>query len=212
MSDEQAVVDKTKEQDSDPASAEVVSAQKEQEKPEEQVDLDALLNEWGKTDEPKKPDVKETVSEEKGGANDGRIDDVIEYVRAQRIRDEEMTRRQVEDDYKKTVASLKGDLPLSEKVVDGYLRIRAAEDPRILAAYQGRNDNPDVWRKIETGIRNEIKKELGSLPDSAVTDTRKQIASAIQSAQSMSGEVERKSFGQLSDMEFQQELSKILNS
>lgn len=207
MSETQTVVEEPNGQVM-PPPAEVSGVQTEES--QDNIDLEALLSEWDNGEKQKAVEpVKEEVKTEPKSDDD--VKAILEYVKSQKQRDDEVAERQIKEDYEKTVKSLKGDLPVSEKVVDGYLRLRAAEDPRILSAYQQRHKNPEVWSRVEKAIQSEIRNELKALPDKASTDTRRQIADAIQSAQSTNDAISSKDTKDMSDNEFQIHLSKLVN-
>ncbi len=190
---EQAVVQDTNAQVTPDAAVE--NAQNEE------INLDALLNEWEPKTDGEQQSANEQVNPNKEGVAD-ETKEILEFVKQQRLEKQEKEQERIAEEYKNTVKSLRGDLPVSEKFVDGFLRIRAAEDPRILSAYQNRFKAPDKWSKIEKGLQNEIRSELKSLPDNGATDTRRQIANAIQSSQSNSSYESEKPLKDMTDQEF----------
>lgn len=192
MDDTQTVVEEPKAEVTPPA-AEVNDAQNTK------IDLDELLKEF----EPKEPAKAADVSEDKKTDSQD-MDELLEFVRLQKSEITKETERRIGEEYKATVASLKGDLPLSEKIVDGYLRLRAQEDPRILTAYQHRATNPSAWKRVEEGMRNELRENLKKAPDPTATSTRNELAEAIQNAKSTGGEVTEKPLSEMSDYEFEQ--------
>lgn len=205
MTETQTVVDETDVQVK-PVTEEVSGAQTEA---NQDIDLDALLSEYSTKEEP------ETVvsGEEDVKVNaDSDVKDVVEYVRQQKARDEAEMARQINEDYRKTVASLKGDLPVSEKFVDGYLQVRAKEDPRIASAYQNRYKNPAGWEKVSKGLQYEMRKEIQGLPDKSSNETRQTIAAAIQSAQTTNQVVMQKDLKDMDDTEFQKYLNDFTSS
>lgn len=199
MDDTQTVVEEPKVEVT-PQTAEVPDAQK----PE--IDLDKLLKEF----EPKEPATATDKEVPEAAKTTEGIDELLEYVRLQKVESTKETERRIAEEYKATVTSLKGDLPLSEKVVDGYLRLRAQEDQRILTAYQYRAKNPETWKKVEEGIRNELRENLKKAPDPVSTSTRNQVAEAIKNAQSTGGEIATKPLHEMSDAEFNHHFDKMV--
>ncbi len=200
MDDTQTVVNEPNAEVTPPA-AEVENAQ------EPKIDLDELLKEF----EPKETAKTTEVSEDKAPPPEG-MDELLEFVRLQKAEVARDADRRNAEEYKATVSSLKGDLPLSEKVVDGYLRLRAQEDPRILTAYQHRASNPSAWKKVEEGMRNELRENLRKAPDPTATSTRNQVAEAIQSAKSIGGEIADKPLSEMNDYEFEQYHRRFIGS
>ena len=206
MSESQAVAPEPNEEVM-PPSAEVDSAQAAS---DSDADLDTVLKEVQEFEE--KDGEKPPIDNDESTTNDDRINDVLEYVKRQKIREQELEAKALEEEYGRTVKSLKGDLPVSEKMVDAFLRLKASEDTRVLKAYQMRNKSPEVWQKVERGLRNEIRKEINALPDVGATQTRNQIAAAIQSAQSTTDEVPQKKLSEMDDVEFYEYQQKLFGA
>lgn len=203
MNEPQAVAPETNEEVT-PPSAEVDSAQVAS---DSDADLDSVLKEVQEFEENDGDKLK--TDEETTLSDDDRINDVLDYVKRQKIREQEQEQKALEEEYGRTVKSLKGDLPVSEKMVDAFLRLKASEDTRVLKAYQMRNKSPEVWKKVESGLRSEIRKEINALPDMGATQTRNQIAAAIQSAQSTTDDTPQKKLSDMDDVEFYEYQQKL---
>ena len=120
MNEPQAVAPETNEEVT-PPSAEVDSAQVAS---DSDADLDTVLKEVQEFEE--KDGEKPPVDNEEVTTNDDRINDVLDYVKRQKVREQELEAKALEEEYGRTVKSLKGDLPVSEKMVDEFLRLRAS--------------------------------------------------------------------------------------
>lgn len=177
----------------------------------EEIDLDALLNEWGATGEEAQATEPPKV-EPKTDTPPDETKEILNFVKQQMTERQKEDEKRINEEYQKTVSSVKGDLPVPDKVVDGYLRVRAAEDPRILKAYQNRHKSPDAWSKVEKGIQNELRSQIKALPDKGATDTRSQIAGAIQNSQSSSSYQAEKPLKDMTDQEFNQYQQAFISS
>lgn len=168
-------------------------------------DLESLLKEWETDEQPAAETKKEATSEK---LSPQEIAEIAKYVKEER---EAKLSEATSKAYQETIKSIKGDLAVPEKIVDGYLRVKAAEDPRVLKAYQNRAKSPEAWSKVEKAIQKELRDAIGALPDKGSTDTRKAVAAAISNAQSSTPET-IKSLGSLSNSEFEALKEKALKS
>ena len=182
----------------------------------EDIDLDALLAEFGSSQQKPEGEAKADVAVEgdqpstKTQSSD--IGELLDYVRGRKQQDEADEAAKVRQQYKDTVKSLKGDLDVPDIVVDGFLRVMG-EDHRIRAAYQNRFNDPKGWSKVEEGLRRELKKTLTNKVDTSVTNTRKAVAEAIQQSQTEAGvTMDYDNLGQLNDVEFNKALNDYISS
>ncbi len=193
------------------------SAQKDT---EEVSELDELLKEWDQHSgeqavETAEPSRAETETEQSDSKS--KLSDLVNWVESQKKAaekaEEEQLRKQVETELSETIKSIKGDLPIPEKMVKGYVIERAREDERIARAWQNRGKKPQEWAKIEKALKSEIAKELQVKEDVKVTQARQQIAGAIQMSQSSSnGDAGGKKLSEMSDQEFEQHKQRFINS
>ena len=103
-----------------------------------------------------------------------------------------------------TVKALKGDLPISDKMVKGWLEEEAKSRPGLAQAYLDRHKNPAKWEKIQSGLRSQLKQELSGLPSKSATDVANQVESAVRNAKPRtqnSGESGKK-ISSMTDAEF----------
>ena len=180
-----------------PSTEEVSNAQNND------VDLDELVKSFVPKDEAE-PAKNETT------ANPSDINDVLEFVRLQKVEAEREFERKIHEKFLDTVKSVKGDLPIGEKLVSGYLHHRIAGDQALLKAYQYRDTNPEAWKKVEGKLRGELRDQLGNKPDEASSSTRNLVAEAIKSANSTGGEIAEKPLSEMSDLEFEQYHNKFI--
>jgi G3E family GTPase len=193
------------------------SAQKDT---EEVSELDELLKEWDQHSgeqavEAAEPEKAETETEQSDIKS--KLSDLVNWVESQKKAiekaEEEQFRKQVETELSETIKSIKGDLPIPEKMVKSYVIERAREDERIARAWQNRGKKPQEWAKIEKALKSEIAKELQVKEDVKVTQARQQIAGAIQMSQSSSnGDAGGKKLSEMSDQEFEQHKQRFINS
>lgn len=182
---------------------------------QDDVNLDALLNEWSEeVEEPKAAadPVESSQPKKESEPNKDEFSALVEFVKSQKAQSEADMRKQVEREYQDVVKALKADLPVSETIVDGYLQKSAQSDPRIAQAYQNREKNPARWEKTMKGIQANLRKEIGNIPDKAVTQTRNAVVEAIQVSKSVTNQPTAQNWSQKSDRDFFADRDRELNS
>lgn len=189
-----------------PVDEVVVDAQKTDDNSGE-FDLDSLLSEWEK-EEPKVEAPLKTEDEKPVDSTK----EILEYVKAQKARDDESLKTRAAEEYKKTVQAVKGDMKVSDKIVDGWLQAMASSNKQIAKAYVERDKKPETWAKVEKSLQMELRKELNAMPDKASTETREKIATAIQNAQSTNYTAEQTKLGDMDDNQFQSFINNLPSS
>jgi len=142
-----------------------------------QDDLESLLKEF----ESSVPEVSAT--EDKKVDKDD-IKKVVEYVSRQ---EKEEAAKVFKADVEKaidTISESLKDLPVSipKNVIKGALYAAADENPKFVAAFQQRRQNPETWNKVLGAFAKNMQKDFSSQPDKGLTDDRDAVLSAVRSA------------------------------
>lgn len=169
------------------ASGEVENAQDE-------VSLDSLLSEY---DEPK---------EEPKAAPQPEVPQISPDVQNFMNRQIKKENDQAINEAAKIMKESVGDTNLTEKWFKGQLHLAGAEDPRIIDAFNNRDNAPKQWEAIVKGIATDLAKELAPTDQSA-TESWNAVASAVHSASTSAPKTEpgfsEKDLKNMSDAEFQ---------
>lgn len=106
----------------------------------------------------------------------------------------ELTRRQRDEleaaanaDVERAVKAVGGELSdfpikVSERIVRGMLNDLAASDKRFMAAFNARHEKPDVWARALKAVAREIRADLGSQADAALSEDRAAALAAVRGA------------------------------
>ena len=134
-------------------------------------DIDQLMAEF---DADKKADTPQSTPQP---TTDSKADDQL----AARLEVLEAERQQ--EALAKVVTEVRGDTGLDDDLAEGYIRARAAKDPRIEQAFQERSLHPDRWRRTQEILKSDLKKLSGNIAkiDEQVTEDKAAVRAAAKS-------------------------------
>lgn len=164
-------------------------------------ELDQLLSEYDqetKSEQPQ-PEVKPE-----------QVNEVVGWVQQQRQQQE---KQEFEADVKSAVDSIREstedlDVPLSDKVIKGFLFAQAEEDPKIGEAFQKRKENPKAWNAALNRAKKALREEFSV--DQRATQDREAVAAAVRGANQKQPEPdEGPDVSAMSDQEFAQYKMKL---
>lgn len=142
---------------------------------DKEPDLDALLEEYGKSTD---SETKRTKDEDKENEEDTKLTpEEIRAIREDKIR---QANERVQSDIRNAVKISRGDTDLPEEadpLIEGFLHQAVANNPKMKAAWEGRGKNPEGWEKI---LRKQSQQFI-SLIDK-VAESRSSSNSALESA------------------------------
>jgi hypothetical protein len=197
MTDEQAVVTQPDEQ-----AAPVSEGSNAQD-----LDLDALLQEYSKPGEPEKTPEKITELDKQTLAEKLQKIDKIEEILTQTQKAE--AQKIADQRFNETVKSVKGDLKIPDIFVKGFLEMKARENPNLVEAYSSKDKTPEQWAKVEKKLNSEMKKLLSEIPDKGATEIMNQVDSAVRNAKTTSPDIKPQNLSKMTNSEFEREKSKI---
>lgn len=133
-------------------------------------DLDALLSEFetATTD----PKVEQPAN--------GKEIDTDSIVR--QVRSEIEAENRFEKDMGNAIKIVKGDLPVKERAVRGWLEAYALENEAFRNAWQNRHSNPARFNKVLEKLKPLYAEDVGANIDRSATDTQEAVAAAVRSA------------------------------
>lgn len=77
------------------------------------------------------------------------------------------------------VNRMKGDLSVSDKMVEGFIHAEARANPAINEHFAQKHQNPEQWAKIEAKLTKDFHKEFAQLPDKNLTEDRDAVTAAV---------------------------------
>jgi len=94
----------------------------------------------------------------------------------------ELTERQLRNDIDHAVSTIAENLTVkpSNRVISGLLNEMAKEDPRIVRAFENRQNDPTTWNRLLKGVAKDIDKEFQSDVDTDVSENREALSRAVQ--------------------------------
>lgn len=166
MSDE-AVAEKVDGQNADSVS-ETTGTQEES--------LDSILSEWDMDEEATSKQPSKSEDKEPKDAND---DEIRQWVREQRQREESRAFNETMDGAVKTMREAVADdiqHDLSDRAWRGVIHDAAEHDPRVRQAFINRHKNPTGFKKV---LRALAKEEAKSQVSKSETETRDNVNAAM---------------------------------
>jgi len=99
-----------------------------------------------------------------------------------------------------------GETNLSAKWFEGQLHLAGSKDPRLIEAFENRDQNPSKWEGIVKALGNELKSDLAPV-DAAATESWNAVEASVRSASTsapkQSSEVDAKALKNMTDSEFE---------
>ena len=74
-----------------------------------------------------------------------------------------------------------GETNLSAKWFEGQLHLAGSKDPRLIEAFENRDQNPSKWEGIVKALGNELKSDLAPV-DAAATESWNAVEASVRSA------------------------------
>lgn len=104
------------------------------------------------------------------------------------------------------IKPLLGALPVNfpDKWIRGALAETAQEDPRFMAAFESRMENPDKWERIVVALGRQFQKELGDIPDRGATSDRAAVTAAVRASTTQAAEPDATNWATMSNKDFDQ--------
>ena len=133
-------------------------------------DIDQLMAEF---DETKKAESPQPTPQPKTTEADSQLAARLEMLEAERQ----------QEAFAKVVTDVRGDTGLDDDLAEGYIRARAAKDPRIEQAFQERSVNPEKWNRTQDLLKSDFKKRYGDMGrvDREVTEDKAAVRAAAKS-------------------------------
>lgn len=176
-------------------AAEVASAQNNV------PDLDALLSDF---EAQTKPQPAPTV------AQPAQPDVVAQLQREVDALKRSQTETRERDDITKVIKDLKGDAPVPDWAVRGWLSTVAEQNPAINNIWNNRDSNPAAAKKLVASLKKQWDAEQAKNKpvDTEATADRLAAAAAVRGTSTKAPEEPKKNYGNLNDAEFKAELAK----
>lgn len=162
-------------------------------------DLDTLLKDYDTSTA--KPDTSSAKPEQTPGAADD-LKNTLEQVKGYVTQAQTL---QFKADMKKTVDSVRGDLPsdiFDDDLVEAYLDGEARKDPRLAKAWTDRHANPKQFEKVVAGLQKAFSSKFSKLPNREATEDREAVTAAVRGASNRAPEEKAPDFTRMSDAEF----------
>lgn len=154
-------------------------------------DLDALLDEFPQAAETPKtePKVDDTPSKDD---TDQILRDVKSFVDESRQERKDTAARdaekQFEADMAEAVKVVKGEDDEDDDLVEGWINARARKDPRLKAAWAGRQESPGQFKRILHGLASDFSNR--KKVDRSETEDREAVAAAVRGAATKASEID----------------------
>lgn len=197
MDDEKTVVD--------PADTET---RKEADDAQLDEDLDELLDEFPQETPKTEPKVDDTPTSDD---TDQILRDVKSFVDESRQERKDAVARDAEKQFKTDMAEavkvVKGEDDEDDDLVEGWINARARKDPRLKAAWAGRQESPGQFKRILRGLASDFSNR--KKVDRAETEDREAVAAAVRGAATKASEIDdTPKFGIMTDGEARSEIEK----
>ena len=115
-------------------------------------------------------------------------------------------------DLKELCGAVKGDLPVSDELVDLWLGSEAQRHPELLQAYINRDSNAAGYQQLKAYAAREFFKFVRTIPDPEASETKAIVSHAVRGASTSSPpEDPAPNFGAMSDNELREYTRKNFN-
>jgi len=170
-------------------------------------DFAALLSEYSESVNKQQPSSPAPAAAPADGG-DLTLEKRMEMLERERLeRQEQELLAEVRQGVDRAVETLKPmlkDLPvkLPDKVIRGYLAETAQEDPRFMAAFENRANDPAKWDRIVAALGRKMRDEFGDPTDVAATETRAAVSAAVRASATRAPESDTKNWSTMSNKDF----------
>jgi len=179
----------------------------------QEPDLDTLLAEFDASQgqAPSQPDLSAELEQARAAAQHDhwRADYAEQQIQqiAQQTQNEKHLR-----DLKELCGAVKGDLPVSDELVDLWLGSEAQRHPELLQAYINRDSNAAGYQQLKAYAAREFFKFVRTIPDPEASETKAIVSHAVRGASTSSPpEDPAPNFGAMSDNELREYTRKNFN-
>lgn len=98
------------------------------------------------------------------------------------VRSQMEAEQRFEKDMGQAIKIVKGDLPVKERAVRGWLEAYALENESFRNAWQNRHSNPARFNKVLEKLKPLYAEDVGANVDKSATETHEAVAAAVRSA------------------------------
>lgn len=160
-----------------------------------QDSLESALSEFDEATQPKK---------EATQSND--VQQLVEIMKNER---QERIARETNEAIANAVVNVKGDLDIDNDIVEGFILKMSQRDPRIVKAFDSRNQSPDMWDRVQKQLSKDLQKRIGQRVDAQITTDREAVAAAVKGASKTKQSTEDYDFKKMSDADFNNALQEM---
>lgn len=165
-------------------------------------DLDQLLTEYESGTK------AESIPEPKATAEADRVAQLESKVQQF---EQMLTAREVNAALEDMAQQVKGDLQVSDRVVRGFIRDMAAEDPRLEDIFNNRASDPASFKRLVKSLGKSFAKEWSaSQVDQAATEDREAVTQAVRGSSNKAPEGDAvPDFASMNDAEAREAMKKM---
>ncbi len=109
------------------------------------------------------------------------------------------------------IKELRGDAPIPDYAIRGWLSTVAENDPRINKIWEQRDSNPQAAKKLIAGLKAQFAAEQAkNMPvDAEATSDKMAVAAAVRGTSTKAPEEKQPDYGSMDNSEFQKILAKF---
>jgi hypothetical protein len=136
---------------------------------------------------------------------------VQSLVERDEAREAAIRKQKIDQDLMATVKSVRGDIPetvISDLVVKGWLNAASESDPRLVDAFNNREQNPARWNQVVAQLGKKLRSEFSRLPDVAETEDREAVTAAVRGASTKPPPAKAPDFKSMTNQDFANDVEK----